>query len=207
MKLFLSILIAFFLIEEFAYAQQESYPLIVDIKDKSALSIHGESNVVNFKFYQPASAFIPEKMYITASKYDDKLYLSESNLEIPVKNFTSSNRMALRDFHKLVKSDRYPVMHIKLDHIELNDKFSENAGKAVIDVTITNVTKRYMFPITADESGNNFTFDVKEAINIRDFGLSPPVHMMGMLKVDEWITINLIMDCSISPVEQAEITH
>lgn len=50
--------------------------------------------------------------------------------------------MALRDFNKLVKSDQYPKMLIKLDHIELADRSSTSAvGNAVIDITITDVTK------------------------------------------------------------------
>jgi len=76
----------------------------------------------------------------------------------------------------------------------------------VIDVTITDVTRRYIFPVTADRNGNHFTFDVKKEISIRDFELTPPVHMMGMLKVDEWITINLFMECGILPADQAELT-
>jgi hypothetical protein len=50
-------------------------------------------------------------------------------------------------------------------------------------------------------------FDVKKEINIRDFELTPPVHMMGMLKVEEWITINLFMECDILPADQAELNR
>lgn len=206
MKTFLFLFIACLLASGTAVAQLESYPLAVDVKEKSVLSIQGKSNVVDFQLYQPGERFIRKKMYITASRRDNKLYLSESNLVIPVKNFSSSNRMALRDFHKLVKSDEYPTMHIELDHIELAGRPSGTVGNAVIDVTITDVTRRYIFPVTADRNGNHFTFDVKKEISIRDFELTPPVHMMGMLKVDEWITINLFMECGILPADQAELT-
>ncbi|HBG56944.1 YceI family protein [Proteiniphilum sp. UBA1028] len=207
MKAFLSILTACFLASSIANAQLESYPIAVDVKEKSVLSIQGKSNVVDFVFDQPGEKFIRKKLYITASRRDDKLFLSENSLEIPVKNFTSGNRMALRDFHKLVKSNEYPVMHIELDHVRLSNEPFGDVGDAVIDVTITGVTKRYIFPVTAGKNGNNFTFGVKKSINIRDFDLTPPVHMMGMLKVDEWITITLFMECAIRPVDQAELVR
>ena len=207
MKTFSSILIACFLASGIAHAQLESYPVAVDVKEQSMLSIQGKSNVVDFTFYQPGERFIQKKLYLTAFRRDNQLYLSEKNLEIPVKNFTSNNRMALRDFYKLVKSDEYPVMHIGLDHVELAGRPSGTVGNAVIDVTITDVTRRYIFPVTATRNGNNYTFDVKKEINIRDFNLTPPVHMMGMLKVDEWITINLFMECDILPADQAELTQ
>ncbi|HAR37889.1 MAG: hypothetical protein A2W86_05550 [Bacteroidetes bacterium GWD2_45_23] len=205
MKRFLSILAICFLVSAGTYAQLDSYPLAVDVKERSMLTIQGKSNVVDFKFDQPGEKFIQKKLYITASRRNGRLYLSENNLEIPVKNFISGNRMALRDFHKLVKSDEYPVMHIALDYVRLSDEPSGEVGDAVIDVTITGVTKRYTFPVIAEKKGKNFTFDVKKSINIRDFNLTPPVHMMGMLKVDEWITINLFMECGILPADQAEL--
>lgn len=206
MKRILSILTICFMVSVSTFAQLESYPLNVDVKNKSMLYIEGKSNIVDFQFYQPSEKFIDSKLYITASLRNDRLYLSENSLEIPVKSFSSSNRMALRDFYKLVKSDEYPIMHIKLDHIELTDNSPTAVGNAIIDVTITDVTKRYFFPVTAGMDGKSLTFDVKKDINIRDFNLTPPVHMMGMLKVDEWITINLFMECEILPVDQAELT-
>lgn len=206
MKRLLSILTISLLVSAAIYAQLNSYPVTVDVKDKSMLSIHGKSNVVDFKFDQPSKEFISNKLYVIASWKDDKIYLSQRTLEIPVKSFTSSNRMALRDFYKLVKSDQYPIMHIELDHIELADNTSTASGNAIIDVTIADVTKRYIFPVTTGKNGNNFTFDVKKEINIRDFNLTPPTHMMGMIKVDELITINLFMECDILPLDQAELT-
>ena len=205
MNRFISILTICLLTSVGTFAQLNSYPLVVDVMEKSMLTIQGKSNVVDFKFDQPGEKFIQKKMYITASRRDRNLYLSEKNLEIPVKNFMSSNKMALRDFHKLVKLDEYPVMHIELDHVRLSDEPLGDIGDALIDVTITGVTRRYTFPVKAEKNGRYFTFDVKKSINIRDFNLTPPVHMMGMLKVDEWITINLFMECDILPVDQAEL--
>lgn len=46
---------------------------------------------------------------------------------------------------------------------------------------------------------------MKKAINIRDFGLEPPVQMAGLLKVDEMININMNMNCEIQPVESAQL--
>lgn len=205
MKRIVSILIICFLISVAAYSQSDSYPLVVDVKEKSMLTIQGKSNVVDFQFDQPGNRFIQKQIYITASRRGDKLYLSERNLEIPVNKFMSDNKMALRDFQKLVKSDKYPVMRIELDHVKLKDDLLGEAGDALIDVTITGVTRRYTFPVKVEKNGHNLTFDVKKSINIRDFNLTPPVHMMGMLKVDAWITINLFMECDVLPLDQAAL--
>ncbi|HBG79546.1 MAG TPA: hypothetical protein DDW74_02340, partial [Porphyromonadaceae bacterium] len=171
----------------------------------SSLSINGSSNIVNFTLTQSSENFIQKNMIITASQNDKKLYLSENRLIVPVKRFTSSNKMALRDFYKLLKSDEYPTMDIQLNHIDLPENPKLATGVAVVDVTITGVTKKYQFPIKTEKNGTRYIFDIEKHINIRDFGLEPPVQMMGMLKVDEMININLKMICNIQPAESAQL--
>lgn len=127
-------------------AQTSSAVVAVDVNKNSSLSINGSSNIVNFTLTQSSENFIQKNMIITASQNDKKLYLSENRLIVPVKRFTSSNKMALRDFYKLLKSDEYPTMDIQLNHIDLPENPKLATGVAVVDVTITGVTKKYQFP-------------------------------------------------------------
>lgn len=186
-------------------AQTSSAVVAVDVNKNSSLSINGSSNIVNFTLTQSSENFIQKNMIITASQNDKKLYLSENRLIVPVKRFTSNNKMALRDFYKLLKSDEYPTMDIQLNHIDLPENPKLATGVAVVDVTITGVTKKYQFPIKTEKNGTRYIFDIEKHINIRDFGLEPPVQMMGMLKVDEMININLKMICNIQPAESAQL--
>lgn len=186
-------------------AQTSSVAVSVDVNKNSSLSIYGTTNIVNFKLTQNSEDFIQKNMIITASQNNNKLYLSENQLIVPVKNFNSTNKMALRDFYKLVKSDEYPTMNIQLDHIDLPTASMPTSGTAVVAVTITGVTKKYNFPIKSNKNGTSYTFDVEKDINIRDFGLEPPVQMMGMLKVNEIININFKMICDIQPMESAQV--
>jgi hypothetical protein len=205
MKALFSFLLAGFLTSGVVNAQTSSAVIAVDVNKNSSLSINGSSNIVNFTLTQSSENFIQKNMIITASQSNKKLYLSENRLTVPVKSFTSSNKMALRDFYKLLKSDEYPTMDIQLNYIDLPESSNSNTGMAVVDVTITGVTKKYQFPIKTEKNGTRYIFDVEKHINIRDFGLKPPVQMMGMLKVDEMININLNMICNIQPAESAQL--
>lgn len=205
MRKFFLILIASCITMTAAIAQSSPVAMNVEVKKNSTLAINGTTNVVNFRLFQSSENFIKKNLFITASQTKNKLYLSETQLTVPVKRFNSSNKMALRDFYKLLKSDEYPTMQIQLNYIELPSTTSRVTGNAVVDVTITGVTKKYSFPIIAVKTGDDYTFKVKKDINIRDFGLVPPVQMMGMLKVDEMININMNMVCNIRPVESASV--
>ena len=204
MKKFFSILIVSLLTIGAISAQSSSVAMAVDVKKNSTLSINGTTNVVNFKLTQNSDNFIKKNMIITASQNKNRLYLSETQLAVPVKSFNSSNKMALRDFYKLMKSEEFPTMNIQLNYSELPASKASTTGNAVVDVTITGVTKKYSFPVKAVKNGTNYTFKVMKDINIRDFGLVPPVQMAGLLKVDDMININMNMICDIQPVETAE---
>ncbi|MHB9055289.1 MAG: YceI family protein [Paludibacteraceae bacterium] len=203
MRKFFMILIASCMTSFAVLAQTSSVAMNVEVKKNSTLAINGTTNVVNFRLFQSSNNFIRKNLFVTAFQSKNKLFLSESQLTVPVKSFNSSNKMALRDFYKLLKSDEYPTMQIQLQYIELPTSKSQTAGNAIVDVTITGVTKKYSFPIVAVKTGNDYIFKMNKDINIRDFGLKPPVQMMGMLKVNEMININMNMVCNIQPVESA----
>ena len=184
---------------------QNTVAVTLDIQKNSTLSIRGTTNVIPFMLYQNSDNFIRKNLTITASKNQNKLYLQENKICVPVNRFNSTNKKALKDFFKLMKSDTYPDLQIKLDYIELTSSNSLAEGNAIVDVTITGVTKKYSFPIHTHREGNSYLFSIRKDINIRDFRLTPPSQILGMIKVNEWINIDLNMICTIQPVKPKEL--
>lgn len=71
-------------------------------------------------------------------------------------------------------------------------------GNAYANITITGITKQYCFPISSDSDGENYFLNGRKNISIRDFGLIPPVEMMGLIKVSEWIDLDFHIVCKIA---------
>lgn len=167
----------------------------------SWLAINGTSNILSFKLTHNGEKLLGKSITTTVTETQNKIYLSENRLSIEVKNFKSDNRMALRDFLKLIKSDSFPTLDVQLNYIETvqgveTDKYSK--GNASINISITGVTKQYHIPVSSSRHGEYISVDGAKKINIRDFGLEPPVEMLGLLKVSEWITINYHMVCKLT---------
>lgn len=137
---------------------QQTVAVVLDIQKNSVLSIQGTTNIDLFRFYQNGDKIITKNLLITTSKVRNKLFIHENKITVPVNQFTSNNKIALRDFFKLMKSDTYPVLQIKLDYIELKESNSLPQGNAIVDVTITGITKKYLFPIQTRKKGNNYIF-------------------------------------------------
>lgn len=173
----------------------------VDIQKNSSITINGTTNLLSFKLSQSGENLLKRSFIINATQTQNKIVLSQNEQIISVRDFNSSNKMALRDFLKLVKADSYPTFAIKLNYFEIEPKgINKDLSKAnaSIDLTITGKTRQYTIPITSSHEGELYALKGTEKINIRDFGLKPPVEMMGLIQVNEWINIDFKIICKIN---------
>ena len=173
----------------------------VDLLKNSWLAINGTTNILPFKLTHNGDKLLDKSITMTATQNQNKLYLSQNQLDIQVKNFSTDNPMALRDFMKLIKSDVYPSIKAQLNYIETlpnNEKEIYSKGIAHVNITITGVSHQYSLPVSSNKHGEYFSVVGGKKINIRDFGLEPPVEMMGLIKVSEWISINFRMVCKLT---------
>lgn len=62
-------------------------------------------------------------------------------------------------------------------------------GKAEINVTINQITKKYVVQCKVENPESLLIYG-KQKILLTDYGLTPPVRMMGMVKVSEWVDLD-----------------
>jgi hypothetical protein len=180
-------------------------PLVnVRLQKNSSLTITGTTNVISFKIFQDGDKLANRKLSVTTSQNQNKITLSDNKLLVGVKDFTSNNKMALKDFLKLLKSDTYPNLQIQINYLDLapDDKGESNSGNAIVSITITGVKRHYCIPISFNNDGEVLVVNGKKKLSIRDFGLTPVTQMMGLIKVSEWIDIDFHMICKITVTDE-----
>jgi hypothetical protein len=198
MKKFNSFILVFVLFTGLLHSQTT---VKVDLLKNSWLAINGTTNVVGFRLLHNGDKLLGRSVTMTASQNQNKIYLSQNQLAIQVNNFSSDNVMALRDFKKLIKSDAYPQIKVQLNYIETspgNEKNAYSKGNASVNITITGVTHQYSIPVSSNTQNEYISVVGGKKISIRDFGLQPPVEMMGLIKVSEWISIDFRMVCRLT---------
>ena len=201
MKRYIGLLILCFIISQTVAAQNF---VSAEILKNSSLTISGSTNLLSFKLYQNGDKLSRSKLTIATTQSQNKIYLSQNQLSVVVKNFSSSNPMALKDFLKLLKSDVYPTLKVQLNYVDLesiSEKGIFNRGNALVSITITGITRNYSIPISLRSNGDQYIVDGIKKLSIRDFGLTPEKKMMGLIKVSEWITIDFHMICKITTDE------
>jgi hypothetical protein len=198
MKKLITLLVLSFIISLPATAQTL---VSAEIQKNSSLTINGSTNIVPFKIYQNGDKLSRSKLSVVTTQNQNKIYVSQNQLSVVVKNFVSNNTMALKDFLKLLKSDTYPVLQVQLNYLDLqplSDKGKTYNGEALVNITITGKTRHYSIPITFVSNGDVYTVNGNKKLSIRDFGLTPETKMMGLIKVSEWIDIDFHIICKIS---------
>jgi hypothetical protein len=198
MKKLITLLVLSFIISLPATAQTL---VSAEIQKNSSLTINGSTNIVPFKIYQNGDKLSRSKLSVVTTQNQNKIYVSQNQLSVVVKNFVSNNTMALKDFLKLLKSDTYPVLQVQLNYLDLqplSDKGKAYNGEALVNITITGKTRHYSIPITFVSNGDVYTVNGNKKLSIRDFGLTPETKMMGLIKVSEWIDIDFHIICKIS---------
>ena len=201
MKRYIGLLILCFIISQTVAAQNF---VSAEILKNSSLTISGSTNLLSFKLYQNGDKLSRSKLTIATTQSQNKIYLSQNQLSVVVKNFSSSNPMALKDFLKLLKSDVYPTLKVQLNYVDLesiSEKGIFNRGNALVSITITGITRNYSIPISLSSNRDQYIVDGIKKLSIRDFGLTPEKKMMGLIKVSEWITIDFHMICKITTDE------
>ncbi len=197
MKKLLYLLALSFIISLSAKAQTV---VSAEIQKNSSLTIKGSTNIVPFKIYQNGDKLSRSKFSVITTQNQNKIFISQNQLSVIVKNFDSNNAMALKDFLKLLKSDTYPTLQVQLNYLDLHpisEKGKSYNGQALVNITITGITKQYSIPITFVSNGNVYTVNGSRKLNIRDFELTPESKMMGMIKVSDWINIDFHIICKI----------
>lgn len=172
----------------------------IDLLKNSSLIINGSTNLLTFKLVQNGDKLLRKTQTVKTTLAKNKVYLSENKLSIAVKSFSSNNKIALDGFLDLLKADTHPNLTVEFNYLEIptTDKDESLKAKTLVSFTITGVTKQYTIPITATHVGDQYTINGNKSINIRDFGLVPPVRMMGLVKVNEWINIDFHLICNVA---------
>ena len=176
--------------------------LTVKLNENSKLTINGSTNINTFSFHQTGDKMKQREISLTSKLTGNRLEAGKHQVGIEVREFKSADPIAQVAFYKMMKTDEYPSLYIRLINYELTHSEANNSkGKATVDITIVGKTLRYEIPVTTGRNSNIWRFKGNKRLSIKDFGLTPPEPVFGMVKVSEWIDIYMDLHCAIDGVQ------
>jgi hypothetical protein len=169
-------------------ASAQEYRIFIDPKSK--VSVFGSTNVNNFIFKYTEAITIDKAVRVKLS--DGTLKLHGGLIDLKVRSFDSGNGMMNSDFRKMMKDDINPFIQVELISLMPNWMPDGNwiDGKVEILVEMNKISKKYSINCKIDSAGSVLIYG-REKIRLTDFELEPPVRMMGMVKVNEYVDFDL----------------
>jgi hypothetical protein len=159
------------------------------IHPSSKVAVYGSTNVNNFKFEYLEEISIDKPVQVKQNS--GTLRLSGGMINLKVQAFDSGNGLMNKDFRKMLLEDENPFIQVELTAVMPN--WQPNAvwreGKAEIMVNINQIIKKYIVSCKVENPGSLLIFG-RQKILLSDFGLTPPVRMMGMVKVNDWVDLD-----------------
>ncbi len=173
----------------------------VQIEEESHLVINGNTNINSFSCGYNGN-FYKDTLTVNTIANGDHLKLRNAQLKLKTALFDCQNKMMNPDFQNLLKADEYPYILIKVLYINKNRKDLENylvsnkTNNTVllnVEITLAGQKNTYQIPIDTQQIQNDRYYSGHLNVDIRDFGLTPPKKMLGLVVVNEMVSIDFFV--------------
>ena len=173
-----------------AVAQENKVIHRLLVHPSSSVTINGKSNVNKYecgvKEYKES-----DTLYLTAER-GKGAYFKKGLARLDASAFECSMDVITKDFAEMIEADKYPHIKINFISFERVPKYEETEEKFKGDVTITlgkvAVRREVRCGIVKDDH-DLIHLRGRHTFKFSDFGLKAPTKMMGLVKVDEKITV------------------
>lgn len=167
-------------------SNDEAYGVRVEILESSKIEVYGRSSINKFRCDNE----------ILHKEYSDKFFVAEEEnevhidnafIELPVSEFDCGIRKLTKDFKDLVEEDEHPIWTIKVLTVRQNT--APDMYTTELEVHMAGRSQIIFVPMHVKKFHNNYLCTGTTIINIHDFDLYPQPKLLGMVKVDELVTI------------------
>lgn len=171
------------------------------IETNSQLVIAGTSNVNEFTCDCSCERdFTRSTLEVNQHTESNRIDFSNAQLNLTTTNLDCGHKIMNKDLYETLRARDYPHISITLLQAEIPARNQQRFVSfnqwmdidAITRITIAGQNKRVHIPVKGrrlDENRFHFTGEI--SLNMTDFGLEPPTAMLGLIKVNDTITINL----------------
>ncbi|MDG1572751.1 hypothetical protein OZ410_10525 [Robiginitalea sp. M366] len=160
----------------------------VQVLPESRVVIHGTSNLTGF-----SCSYMPEKIAtalpVRYSETESRYVFEHARLKLRNDCFDCGGRMINRDFREMLLTEDYPHVQLDLRYVDA-DAAGSGQVRAGIGVTLAGKTRTYDIILKCDQT-DQWCISGELPMKLSDFGLEPPRKVLGMIRVDDQIRVNL----------------
>ncbi|UII19196.1 YceI family protein [Fulvivirga ligni] len=162
----------------------------VTILPESTFSLSGTSNVNHFTCNM-TKGLSRNQLAVCYQEKEDLYTFDNSGFALNINKFDCENSRMTHDLQDALQSDEFPV--IKFELLSIKGLVAGDCeAEAESLITIAGNTNKYLLTYQVKQvSEESYKIELKANFNMRDFNITPPTALMGIVKVNEIISINL----------------
>lgn len=154
----------------------------------SQVVISGTSNVNKFTCsYEVPGLEVPVHMVYRESL--DEIHFKNANLQLESNLFDCGGKAINKDFKELLKTEKHPWIKLRLLYVDPPSPDTKKVGVGM-EITIAGVSRTYATELDSEQRGDIFV-DGTLALNLTDFKLEPPKKVLGLIKVDDQVMVDI----------------
>jgi len=179
------------------YIEDALLPNQFTVENTSKLYLLGSTNVNTFRC-DCMEQFSTYSMKMAKAESGQTVTFSDTRLRIPSSRFDCGNRIMNKDMFETLKGERHPNIQIELlDAVQVGGKGLDESTewvsmKATTAISIAGVRKVVKMDVQGKKiAQNRYQFKGNKGLHLSDYSLDPPSPMMGLVQVNDVITIHL----------------
>ena len=190
------LLFQFFLVASI-HSDTHTHTFSYEVLPESKISISGTSNVSSFKCF--AADCAQKGSFVVFEKNDSNIISFYNALfSVKVRSLDCNNSLINRDLYKTLNSDKYPFIVLQIKEAELISFFPNSVFKykVKVDMILANNQRETKGEVLVQKINSDvFRVSGVQKIKLTDFNIKPPTAMLGLIVVDDEMTItfNLVL--------------
>ena len=108
-----------------------------------------------------------------------------ATLTVPVGDFVCPDEEMTEHLLEALRADEFPEITFRLEGYQANSQGAVTTGT----LTILDTTQEVSFPLSLTPSGSGVRIEGEVALDMTDYGVEPPVVMLGLMRVRPRIRI------------------
>ena len=177
-------------------AQAQGSDVSLELRPGSELSFEGTSTLHAFhcKTSKLQATVQVDAAYSEARLSELRRPLKTLEVVIPVKSLTCGNKGLEENMRKTLKADQYPDIRYELSTYQIPSTSLTDNGftlQTIGKLTVAGKQTTVEIPIKAERlSDGNATATATQSVQMTDFGIKPPVFMLGTLRTGNKISVS-----------------
>ncbi|GAA4852092.1 YceI family protein [Algivirga pacifica] len=177
----------------FGIAQERTWNLHFD-QEGCYLYLNGATNVNKFSCAYSIDPLVDKTKVISENQKQGYLFFHQALLKVEVKRLDCERSLMTKEMRDLLQAEKYPYLMIELQDL-IFDRASTDiqsfSGKMNTMMIIAGQNKEVILPVNIVALAEGYMVKGSTVVDITEFGLEPPVKMLGTVKVKKEIEIHV----------------